>query len=513
MATDTGYAKGDYLRICDICGHRFHFSALRPIGELKWACPDDAPGLTALQISKFNAKAKPVRVRPNRWPKPLAHTPTYQWAEADVFNYLLTEAAANTSTDAAAWTAIYMAETVSQGLRPARWLETARDVLDTCCTFILTQQFGSPTGISPSGTVDDPRYGGVAFTGSTAYLSSVVAVCGAALVKAYSVTREGRYLDGAKRCATFLRHMQCGDLHIASQTVFPVGGSPYHIGGVANGVNTGTAVMVHSYLISDVIALWFLGELADVVGAETAFGDAAATAHYSGPTQATLTTMMSELLAFAVSGARSATTGELQSALSTTAPRETYVAATSLGTGTATWTVPTNITTVNFARALRGIYAHQGVTSLVSAIISWLQAFSANSANAIPATTPESQAILGIKGTYDATLCPAVSLTASAPFTEATGTLYDWASFGILSPILTTISQTNFKRSKDALSTPRRVSLTGDINSLYLGPYGRSGLNFQVRSSATTATKNMAFAARTALAYRQAPGNYPQLDN
>jgi hypothetical protein len=88
MDTAAGYKRHDPLRVCDICGVVFHKSKLRRIGPLKWACPDDAKGLTAEQIDRHNAKARPLIVRPVKHAKGPSETSVYQVHEADIFNLL-----------------------------------------------------------------------------------------------------------------------------------------------------------------------------------------------------------------------------------------------------------------------------------------------------------------------------------------------------------------------------------------------------------------------------------------
>jgi hypothetical protein len=506
--TDSGYTRGDFIRVCDICGHRYHFSQLRPIGELRYACPDDSPGLTAMQISRWNARARPLKIRPNRWAKGITQTPTYQIPEAATFNFIASVAPATIrdfvpSALAGAWAAIYMADIVNQGLRPAGWIATAKASLRTCLNFVLTQQYGAPTGISPAGASSDPRYGGIKL--GVNYSTATTIAAGVAFVMGASALGDWSLLAAADRCATSRRHAQCGDLQVSTWTTYPSGGGPYHIGGLASGVVDSTQLQTTSYLTADIAALWFLSLLVAARSPSTVYGDGAATAFFSASTAAPLSQMISELAAFAATGARDSTAaGAFVTGLSTTAPRATYVAATNGGSGTATWTPISTIARDSIAMATLGVFEAFGLNAQVTAIMSWLASFTPNHANATPAQA-DSKTLAGITGTYDPTLCPADNLTTSAPFTEAAGALYSWSSLGLLSPILA--QQTpGLRTSKDQLDAPERVNAT-EYSFRYLGPIGLSGLNLQPGTTAD----NVLLAAKGGMIWRQPPGYYPQV--
>lgn len=509
MATDTRYTPRDYLRVCDICGHRYHISQLRPIGELRWACPDDAPGLTAMQISRFNARARPLKIKPNKWAKGLTQTPTYQLPEAATFNFIASVAPsqfqdAPSVALAAAWAAIYMADIVNQGLRPSGWIASAKGVLRKCVNYLLTQQWGSPTGISPAGASSDVRYGGI--LSGTVYSTTVTVAAGVAFLKASQALGDATLGQAGDRCATFLRHMQCGDLQASQWTVFPAGGGPYHIGGLAAGVTDATGLLVQTCFLADVAGLWFLSLLVAVRSPSTVYGDGAATSYFSAATAAPLSQMIAELTAFAVTGARDITAaGSFVSGLSTTKPQIAYSPAINGGGGTASWTFSTTVTSDAIALALLGLFQSGGLSATVTAMMAWLASFTPNPANATPAQ-PDSVTLAGTTGTYNPALCPANALTASAPFTEATGGLYSWSSLGLLSPILAQ-QVPGLRTSKDQLDQPERVDAV-NYSFKYLGPLGLSGLNLQ---PGATRVNDVVLAAKGGMVWRQPPGYYPQV--
>jgi hypothetical protein len=463
-----------------------------------------------MQISRWNARARPLKIRPNKFAKGLTQTPTYQIPEAAILNFIDTVAPSQnqdgvSTAAAAAWAAIYCADIINQGLRPAGWLTTAKATLARCLTYLLTQQYGSATGISPGGSATNPRYGGILVSGT--YDTATTIAAGLAFTKAYQATGSPVYIQAADHCATFMRHVQCGDLQVSAWTVFPSGGGPYHIGGLASGVTDSTGLLTTSYLLQDVAAMWFLNEFATIQGSATVYGDLASTAFFSAPTSATLATMISELGTFAGTGPKdSAATpvGANVTGLSATAPRATYVAATNGGAGTGTWTAISTIASEAIALAALGVFKVSGMNGQLTTIMAWLASFTANPANATP-IQPEHVTIAGITGTYNPALCPADNLTTSAPFTEAAGALYSWSSLGILSPILSTLSP-GLRVSKDTLSAPVRTDVI-HYDWKYMGPLGLSGLSLQPGTRASDVVK----AAKAAMVYRQPPGYYPQV--
>lgn len=501
MYTDGGLKPYDYVRICDVCGVRWHKSDLTYIGEFRWACPDDAKGLTAMQIAKYNAKARPLRIRPNKWAKGLAGTPVYQMDEAAVFNYLAATAPNQNiatpvaSARATAWAALYMAEVIIDGRRPQNWISRATTLLASYLAYL--------DSVQSIADVTDPRYGGL--LEASGYATDTVIAGGLAYLRGYQALGTPGYLTAAKRCATYLRHVQSGDVQVTSYTVFPQGGGPYHVGGVASGVGLVSGLLTNNYLVADVAALWFLKALQIEIGDAT-FGDAAATAYF-GVNAAPLSTMIAELQAFARTGAKDSTeSGAYVTGLSTTAPRTTYIAARNGEADPGTWTPLTLIGSDPICLALRGLYEADPADATVTAMMAWLAAFTSNAANATPVQR-ESLTFLGTTGTYDPAICPADTLKAAAPFTEASGALYSWASLGLLSPILSAANLGTFRVSKDALAKPRQERF-GVPDVKYMGVFGKSGLGYQVYGMQDDVVR----ASKAALCYRQPPGHYPQVN-
>ncbi len=488
MAIDSGWKRRDYLRTCDICGARWKFSKLRPIGEMKFACPDDYKGLTATQISRHNARARPLIVRPVKFPKPVASLDIYQLEEAQIFNYValnapwLTQADrdnnAAKSTQAAARAGVYMGDILVENRRPAVWLNTAARTLATCVTYLLTQQYGSPTGTAATDTTG-VLHGGVLDGG---ILSSVTtAIAGVAFLRSYATTGNGDHLQAAKRCAIFLRHQQCAwQSSSGDQTQY--GGGVYQLKAVAEGALTAGSISNRYNVADQGAAIWFFTELANVIGDATVYGEASST-YFTGDTRATLAVMVQNCSDFLSIGAL--TTAGLVTGLSPATPALYYVASTSGSPGFSIWyasgVLLTSVLSDHWALALFGLNFAGLLTTHVNAIYDYLLAMSPNAANSATGLS-DAQLLASAKGTYEPAIAPAVSIEAT---TETTGTYYSWSAAAWLAPIQSGRDPAAFKVTKDTLSRPRRVG-TFSQEVRYMGPLSRSGLSFQVAGLAAS---------------------------
>lgn len=509
--TTHAYSPRDYRRVCDQCGLLFNRSRLHRKGPWIFCDICDAPGDRIREEEDAAiARQRPFRILPVPNAKPLTVDSPYTWEaeEAQVFDLIALTAPSRFIGGApdvlsAGAAAAYMADIIIEGARPVVWLSTARTVLDRCLKYLLSVQYGSATGVVS--TLPNPRYGG--FLEGSSFLSSRVIQAGIGFIRGYTATGTIEYLNGAKRCATFIRHAQCADLQNPYST-YPSAGTRYHVGGVATSLSNSTGLLSSQYLLSDVSAAKFIAYLGDAIGMDTTFGDSASTAFYSAATATTLTTMGDELVAFAETGAKSLShSGDYVSGLSTTHAYDAYDAGRSDGSGgIADWTNVTTVSVASTTGALAGIFALNGVTDKVTEMLAWLDAFTPNPVNATPSTNTEQQTLNGITGTYDPTLCPAVILQATAPFTEAAytvtgGSLYSLNRLGELAPILAETSPARLRNSRATLSPGQRFS-TFDLSLRYLGPLGRAGLSLQPRSTATSVTPDVSLAAGFGNVYR-----------
>ena len=452
---------------------------------------------------------RPFRILPVPNAKPLVADLPYDFntEEAIVFDFIVNTAPVRnpggaTSPLAAAWAICYLCDVISQWTRPASWLTSARTKATSLYTVLSALQYGSALG--PAATAQDPRYGG--FAESSQQNAATTIAAGLAFVKAYSVLGIASALPAANACATWLRHAQCGDLQLTTwHTVYPNAGSPYHVGGVCSNVATSNGVQSGVYNLADTYAIVFLKALGAIVGMSTAYGDAASTSYFSAATAASLTTMVSELVTFAEVGPKdSANSDATTPGLSVTAPKSSYTAYTSIPSGTGSWGSPASVTGSAVAMATAAMYAASSTDATVPAVLAWLNAFTANSANATPTTNTPAQTIAGITGTYVPTIAPATALAASAPFTEATGAEYDLAALGILASVLSAQNAAQLRASRQTLSPGQNYS-TYYLDYRYLGTLGRAGLSLQPNTAANgIATQDVVYASQWGAVYRYA---------
>lgn len=504
--TTTSYVPRDWRRVCDQCGIIFNRSRLHR--KLSWIFCDicDQPGdRIQEQEDAAIARQRPFRILPVPNAKPQTVDSPYDWQaeEAQVFDLVALNAPARfigggSSLLGAAWGAVYMADIVIDARRPAVWIETAKTTIARCLSYLLSVQYGSPTGVAA--VISNPRFGG--FLDGGIYASSVVIAAGLAFIKGYSATGTIEYLNAAKRCATFIRHAQCRDLQ-TPYTSYPSAGGAYHVGGVSSQLDDSTSLLSANYAVYDVNAAQFLTELAEVIGSDAVFGDATSTAYFTAATEATLEEMISDVMTFAIDGAKDANnSGELTPGLSTT-PYTIYVAASSDGsTGAGAWAASASIAGSTVASALAGIFAVDGADDeTITAMLAWLAAFTANSANATPSTNTPQQTLDGITGTYDPDVAPATSLQATAPYTESTGAPYDLAALGMLAPILAQTDATMLRDARRELAPGQRFS-TFFLDLIYPGTLGRAGLSLQPRTSASAVTVDIMLAAQFGNVFR-----------
>lgn len=507
--TTTSYTPYDYRRVCDECGSLFQRSQLHR--KYNWILCDtcDAPGDRIREEEDAAiARQRPFRILPVPNAKPLQPYSPYEWGteEAILFDFVLQTAPARnpggpSDVSAAAWAVSYLSDIVAQGTRPAVWLSSATTKIVSLCTYLLSQQYGSPTGVAS--TAPDPRYGGFNVSGS--YVTATTIAAGLAFVKAYKAVGAPEHLNAANRCATFIRHAQCGDIQATKQTVYPHGGSAYHVGGLAASVADSTQLQSNLFNLADTYAVVFLELLGTILTPSATYGDASSTSFFTAPTQATLATMISQLVAFAETGPfDSGNSGAATAGLSTTAPKVTYNAYLSDGTGTGTWGTPTTVPGAVVAMALAAIFAANPADPLASAVATWLLAFTPNAANATPTTNSPQQTLNGDTGIYDPTIAPATALQAAPPFTEATGALYDLAALGVLSPPLSALSAATLRNGREALASgqPFTVFPPNNFALRYPSTLGRAGLSLQPNSGSGVVTPDVVLAAQFGAVFR-----------
>jgi hypothetical protein len=288
--------------------------------------------------------------------------------------------------------------------------------------------------------------------------------------------------------------MQCQDLDNNGQTS-TYGGSPYHVGGFAEGVSaSGVITWLPRYNLFDTAGVWFLDILSGIQSGAASYGSASSV-DFTASTVATLDDMIDEAVNFVTLGARdSAFGGDLKTGLSTTYPRAVYLAAGPATANTGTWDLtPTVIGGTpakvlfgsDIAVALFALNAAGEAAATVNAVFDWLMSFGSNPANAAPSEDP--QLLIGNRaGTYKPTMALAVELDVLAddlitPMAqEHTGSGYSWLSAGLLAPIASVRIPAAFAAAKEQLGVPQ-PSRRGETPAYkQIGESGYSGLSFQI---------------------------------
>lgn len=487
------------MRVCNICGHRWKFSKLRYIGEMKYACPDDYQGLTATQISRHNARARPLTVKAVKHPKPDGRIDIYGLEEAQIFNFITRVAPYATQADkdngaakspeAAARAANYLGDLITENLRPLTWIRAAQTTLNTCVAYLRSQQYGDSTGPSPGADATSILYGGI--IEGTNLRSSTAIRAGIAFCQSYLTTGSMDSLLAAKRVATFLRHQQCaGQSTSADQTYYGTG--VLTINAVGAGSTTSPLLISQYNLADNGAACWFFTLLGSIIGMGTSFGEVSST-YFSGSTVATLQQMTQSCSDFISLGARDTSTGALLVGLSATTPRLAYFPGTFATQVNGAWAAASGPLGANtallcdqWAECLLGLSKADLLPDQSKAAWKYLMSMSSNVANRTTADESEANILAGIQGTYDPTICPAISVDVQGATgsllttpTDSTGTCYDWSAGGRLAPLQSVLDPANYKRAKDTLSVPRRLNAF-DITTFYMGPMVYTGLSFQV---------------------------------
>ena len=539
MSWARGYRRKDPKRVCDICGVLMFFSELRYIGQNRWACTDDAPGLTAEQIARHNARVPPLIVRQVKHPRPATQTPTYLADEAMIFSLVrdqwdkrstvsITGAGTiTTSADRAGRVGMYLAELIQEDERPAEWMSQARTTLRAIADFIITQQYGSLTGPSPAEATNSLLYGMVQASGAASSgIDTTQAYCGLALIRAYLILGDTKYLDAANSAAWFIRQalQQCqAGVSSTSTTAIYIGGflpSMSAVKGRSFGFNvTGAA------------CLWFLAELRAVVGGSTVYGTATPGGDFVGSAAGSLDTMISEALAFYIGNKIPGFLSPLgtgpqgpMSMLSMATPRSSYLAG--VGYVPALNNGQYVIVAGNFALGMRGVFAAAGYAA-VADIYEWLISFTTNPALVPPAGISTFSLANSFYGTYD----PNVALTLNLSYADSAGSPtalcfagsplstssdYDFTTAAILAPIRIA-SGRDLSLTKATLAPARRLQAQNSDKSMltvYPRLRGFMGLSGQMGGLMTEAGLTWASTTSAALVgsvYRYAPKATPNV--
>jgi len=397
MGTSDDYRRKDPRRACDICGHEWHFSDLRYIGQNRWACPDDADGLTAEQIDAHNKRVRPLRIKPVKHPRPMTQNSDCLIDEARIFRLVIDfgttaigvsanggliapETVPEGAPVSAAFSALYLAGIVDEDERPVSWIDAARVKLREAGDLLRRLQCGDPTSRFASRTIDDARYGALpSGPGPAVWRADNTALAGLALLRCYRILGDQAYLDAAVRCGHAMRNHQRCDAFAYAYTVDAsgnrayVGGWPYYVEEILQNLGS-------QFMTSYAVGMWFVKELIDEVGDDDLYGCPTATGNFIMPVAARLSTMLSEAMLFychatAVDGA----TGTAMAPLSMETPRE-FLSQYSVSPGYPPSSgnfelLDGAVSGDGFALALRSLYEVEGTSDRVVAMWKWLRSF------------------------------------------------------------------------------------------------------------------------------------------
>jgi len=461
--TGTGYRRKDIKRACDCCGHVWFMSDMKYVGQNRWFCPDDAPGLTAEQISRHNARVQPLIIKNARHPRPATFNSEYLFSEERVFRLVLDYATTAASVGptgkvitsanpaSAAWAAIYLASIVQAADRPGPWLDQAVAKLPVICAYLRSLQYGDASGPSPSEATTSILYGHVT-NSATSVTTTNTALSGLAFLMAYQVTGDSTLLTSANLCGHALRNAQRADIAAATHHVTYAGGWP-------QAIVISTRSPSSSMVNDTAIAIWFFKELRNIVGGAAVYGSASAAGDFASAPAGTVDATIAEAVQFYFDGKManaSATTaaaaGQVVAPVSVATPAEAYSALMSdaSGTGNFTMLALTTVTASPFCMALRSLYEHEGYSARVAAIFAWLMGFTVNPTNG--AIGYEFDPEVAMTGSLQVKASSAIP---STPVQYAT-TQYAMGTAGLLAPLYIASGRT-LRTCKDEMAKARKL--------------------------------------------------------
>lgn len=532
MSTDSRYQRKDNLRACSICGVRWHASDMRYIGQNRWACPDDAEGLTAEQISRHNARVRPLLVRQFKNPLITGEVPDYRIQEGVLFN-LVCKFATTASVlsninggissaqtpQSAAQCALYLSDIIRENLRPASWITQAKTTLSAIAVYLRSVQSG-PVG-SGGGVVaiTSTSWGGFGLFTALGH-----GYCALALIRAYSILGTNDFLVGATAACDYIRQsLQRGDAPVVDFTSpigVPVG--RYLGGGFRESI--GNFSSSRECWLSGAFCMWPLKELGDILGTSFVLGSPSAGGGFNLVPSGTIAFTLSEARKFYVTGVLAGfsvppSTGVFLPALaplSTTTPRQRYIAALSGGgaAGGEQWhlaSVPPErfFLASDVASALRALFECEGYSVTVASVYEWLMTFASNPAGEVPAGTSVEATRNGALGALDVDLALPFQLELfdanQAPVIRnfIGAAAYDLPWTAILSPVRVASGRTT-RRFKETFAKPilAQTKVPGPGRTVSRADArGACGLSFQALDDRVI----IGSAAQFGLSYRYAP--------
>lgn len=481
--TTTRYVPRDYRRVCDICGMLRNISEMHKQDEL-WVCTYDAGERVRTELDRGNARQRPFTIKPVPYPKPqnYYYPNTLEADEGALFAFIdrmiqaqcrfesiisgaATEPSEGFGVQALSWAGRYLYDLIQANARPIL-IPRAKVLLGDVAAYLLTRQYGSATGPSPTSTrASDAFYGGVLEVGADVFYTDDVASSGLALLYAYRVLGTVTYLIGARAAASYLRNVQAigsnGTNYTSSDSA---GTSRLYTGALASQVSTASGFYSDSrFYPRTLIALEFWSELKTTDG-DQSIGTTGTPTGFASAAATLMSTAMADLRSCWETGITD-TTGALVNGFSTTSPAEFFNAypltKTHFGSGSGSWEwfdgstlTGTAITSQTFARAVSALYNYEGATAQVTAISDWLRTFADNTEFNTPANTSTRDLYRSTTGTFDPTVTLTTLLTVRdaangyASITTNGSSLYDWGAFGLMSRIWASRNKGSFLLSR-----------------------------------------------------------------
>lgn len=434
----------------------------------------------------------------------------------------------------------YLYGIINDNKRPLRWISVAKTKLRELADWLITKQRGF--GIAPTATkTNDGLWGGVVSQDSLSfngYIAVDNASAGLALLYAFRVLGDAKYLVSAKASASFLRNMQ------AAPNPPYLGALPVYLFTIAS--------ISPAYYPSALIALEFWNELLTTSG-DAQYGSDGTPAGFTAIPQQLLSLCIADLRGFWRTGARDATLGTVVNGLSSATLCE-YL----LQSDSTTWqridgalaTSGTIVIGRTIAMALRSLYAYEGYSSQVADVWSYLMALGSNPLFVTAAGTLATDYLCAV-GTDAANpsapragqgnvvapfFNPKLTLSTAIEVKNIVGnsedyywtlvtipnlhrSTYDWTTFGLMAAIQSAKDQGNFKKAKDAAVATRYRMPTTFVDfpveeTVLLR--GSSGLAFQlsqfddvnVNGVPSSRLASATAAAMIGNAFRYAPQGY-----
>lgn len=510
-------------RTCDVCGeYRDAYPGVFRTIAGRVVCDKHDRYVPVEQADK--APRRHFTIRPIKDARPFNPRDTWETVEWGIFDFLSdaysvdfytvpdrVQPVANTTTSTgtgvwgAAWTAIYLHALIAENKRTTRMITAARAKLRTVADYLLTRQYAAPQ-IAGAATDADPWWGGfpqsaVNYPAAGTFQVKHTGAAGLALLRAYQVLGDVKYLSAARAAIWYCRSAQCtGKLSANFISSDSAGASRLHLGAWPSKMfhepSVTTAGTDGYFTPGELVCLEFYVAYKAAVGDET-IGSSSTATGYAESRESTVSAAIAEALAFWKTGTLDATRGTVTNGLTTTTPFQgfnAYPAAKFLApVGTGSWRYVddeaasgTYIAAEDWALGVRALRA-AGETTLANTLFDWLMTFTSSDSHALPDAYSDGYLYGSTKGPYDPKFALADELVVRESGADVTKSgavsriAYHLGTAGLLAPLYAARQAASFKAFKVALGIPRHHSVDKgeDGRFHYLWKTGRCGYSLQ----------------------------------